>query len=127
MLNFLASDYPHVKNPATEVCRDMSSQTVRTFLRLMKAARYLISRDEVRFKIEWHMEVRNLKVFTDSVCAVHFSWSFRLVVHIRSLNGYSMAQVACLAVGNIDALWFDWLLDLSIPMQRAWQTRWRVV
>ena len=65
-MNFLAADCPDIQFPAKEICRSMANPTEKSFKKLKRAARYLLSREAVMFKYEWQEEGAQLKVYTDS-------------------------------------------------------------
>ena len=65
-MNFLASDCPDIQFPSKEICRSMSNPTEKSFQKLKRAARYLLSREAVKFKYEWQEDGVQLKVYTDS-------------------------------------------------------------
>jgi hypothetical protein len=89
-LNFLAADCPDVQFPAKEVCRNMSSPTLGAFRKLKKVARYLLSRDAVRFTFEWQQEGMQLTIYTDS------DWAGCLKTRRSTSGGVVMLGRHCL-------------------------------
>ena len=65
-MNFLTADCPDIQYPSKEIFRSMANPTEKPFKRLKRAARYLLSREAVKFKYEWQEEGAQLKVYTDS-------------------------------------------------------------
>ena len=62
-LNFLAADCPDIQFPAKEVCRWMAHPTLQAFEKLKKVARYLLSRQSIKFKITWQEEIDIVQVY----------------------------------------------------------------
>lgn len=86
----MLADCPDVQFPRKEVCRDMSSPTVDAFFKLKKVARYLVSREAVRWKFVWQEEGDQLRVFTDS------DWAGCLRTRKFTSGGVVMLGAHCL-------------------------------
>jgi hypothetical protein len=64
--NFLAQDCPDIQFPAKEVCRDMAVPKVGSWAKLKRLAKYLVSRESVKFRFEWQDDGQQMVVYTDS-------------------------------------------------------------
>jgi hypothetical protein len=65
-INFLAQDCPDLQFPAKEVCREMSSPTLRSWHKLKRLARYLVHRRAAVYRFEWQEEGYPMTLYTDS-------------------------------------------------------------
>jgi hypothetical protein len=65
-INFLAQDCPDLQFPAKEVCREMSSPTLRSWNKLKRLARYLVHRRVAVYRFEWQEEGYPMTLYTDS-------------------------------------------------------------
>ena len=65
-MNFLGQEGPDLQSPAKEVCHDMSLPTVASLARLIRLARYLVTRKAVIVQYGWQDEGKLVTLYTDS-------------------------------------------------------------
>ena len=66
LLNYYAQDCPDVQFPAKEISRDMARPRVKSWAKVKRMARYLLSRLAVVWEFDWQSEGALLRVLTDS-------------------------------------------------------------